>query len=139
DAGLVSHLGLTGTGHPEAMRQVIRSGEFDTLQVPFNVLNPTAGAPGPPPDGETDYGNVVADCAAVGMGVFAIRVFAGGALLGQPPGPHTLKTPYFPLAVYQRDSERAGRLRAGGLPPAELAVRFALSHPAVSSAIIGFG
>jgi aryl-alcohol dehydrogenase-like predicted oxidoreductase len=141
DAGLTSHLGLTGTGHPEAMRLVIRSGEFDTLQAPFNVLNPSAGTPGPPPDGETDYGNVIADCAAVGMGVFAIRVLAGGALLGQPPSAHTLKTPYFPLALFERDAERARRLQAGagGASLAGAAVRFVLSHPAVSSAIIGFG
>jgi aryl-alcohol dehydrogenase-like predicted oxidoreductase len=76
------------------------------------------------------------------MGVFVIRVFAGGALLDQPPSGHTLKTPYFPLALYQRDAERARRLleRLGSrITPAELAVRFVLGHPAVSSAIIGFG
>lgn len=141
DAGLVAHLGLTGTGHPAALREVIRSGGFDTLQVPFNVLNPSAGRSDPPPDGETDYGNVIADCAAAGMGVFAIRVFAGGALLGQPPSAHTLNTPYFPLALYERDAARAQRLAAssGGRSLAEVAVRFVLSHPAVSSAIIGFG
>ena len=45
DEGLVQHLGLTGTGHPAALREVIRSGAFDTLQVPFNLLNPSAGRP----------------------------------------------------------------------------------------------
>lgn len=141
DEGFVAHVGLTGTGHAEAMREVVRSGEFDTLQVPFHALNPSAGVPGSA-DGEADYGNVIADCAACGMGVFAIRVFAGGALLDQPPSAHTLKTPFFPLALYERDVERARRLRervAGRLPMSEVAVRFALSHPAVSSAIIGFG
>ena len=140
DAGLVQHIGLTGTGHPEAMREVVRSGVFDTMQVPFNALNPSAGAPAV--DGETDYGNIIAECAAQRMGVFAIRVFAGGALLDQPPSAHTLKTPYFPLALYQRDAERAKVLReriAGRFTPTEFAVRFALSHPAVTSAIIGFG
>ncbi len=140
DAGLVAHLGLTGTGHPEAMREVVRSSAFDTLQVPFNVLNPSAC--GAPVEGETDYGNIIADCVAQEMGVFAIRVFAGGALLAQPPSAHTLKTPYFPLALYERDAARARALReriAGRLTPTELAVRFVLSHAAVSSAIIGFG
>jgi L-galactose dehydrogenase/L-glyceraldehyde 3-phosphate reductase len=142
DEELVRHVGLTGTGQPEAMRVVIRSGAFDTVQVPYNLLNPSAGSPDPPPSGETDYGNVMADCAALGMGVFAIRVFAGGALLGQPPSAHTLKTPYFPLALFQRDAARARNVaeaRAGGQSVAQLAVRFALAHPAVSSAIIGFG
>src|SRR5262245_12076570 len=142
DDGAVRFLGLTGTGNPVAMREVIRSGAFDTLQVPFNILNPSAGTAEPAADGETDYGNVIGDCVGKGMGVFAIRVFAGGALLDQPASAHTLKTPYFPLALYERDRERAARLRdrlAGRMSVAELAVRFALSYPAVSSAIIGFG
>ena len=66
----------------------------------------------------------------------------GGALLGQPPSAHTLRTPYFPLALYERDSRRAARLieRLGRQFSAiDLAVRFALSHPGISSAIIGFG
>ena len=141
DGGLVQHIGFTGTGHPDAMREVVRSGAFDTVQVPFNLLNPSAGSP-VPVEGETDYGNILAECAAQWMGVFAIRVFAGGALLDQPPSAHTLTTPYFPLALYERDLERAKQIRervAGRLTMPELAVRFALAHPAVSSAIIGFG
>ena len=139
DAGLVRHIGLTGTGHPGALREVVRSGAFDTIQVPFNMLNPTAGAPGTAADGETDYGNIIADCAAANMGVFAIRVFAGGALLDQPPSGHTLRTPYFPLALYERDADRARRLIGDRDGRAGLAVRFVLSHPGVTSAIIGFG
>ena len=60
--GLIRHFGLTGTGHPGAMREVIRSGSFDTLQIPFNILNPSAGRGGLNSPGETDYGNVIADC-----------------------------------------------------------------------------
>lgn len=132
--GLVKFVGLTGTGHSEALREVIRSNGFDTLQVPFNMLNPSAGG-GPVPPGETDYGNILADGAEQGMGVFAIRVFAGGALLGQPPSAHTLKTPYFPLALYERDSGRAKEMNRS----ARDAVRFVLEHPHVHSAIVGFG
>ena len=142
DEGLIDHVGLTGTGHPEAMREVIRSGEFDTVQAPYSLLNPSAGNSSSSAAGETDYGNIIADCAAMQMGVFAIRVFAAGALLDQPPSAHTLKTPYFPLALYQRDAERARRIQAklaDRMSMPELAVRFVLTHPALSSAIIGFG
>jgi aryl-alcohol dehydrogenase-like predicted oxidoreductase len=141
DEGLADFVGLTGTGHADALREVVGSGAFDAMQVPFNVLNPSAGVPGAA-DGEADYGDVIGVAAARGMGVFAIRVFAGGALLDRPPSAHTLTTPFFPLALYERDLERARRLRervAGRLPMPEVAVRFALSHPAVSSAIVGFG
>jgi aryl-alcohol dehydrogenase-like predicted oxidoreductase len=140
--GLARFLGLTGTGHPAALREVVRSGGFDTVQSPYNLLNPSAGRPGAPSEGDTDYGNIFADCAAAGVGVFAIRVFAGGALLGRPPSAHTLKTPYFPLSLYERDAARAAgrRSRPGPeLPMPVLAVRYALAHPAVCSAIIGIG
>ena len=142
DDGLVEHLGLTGTGHPAAMREVIRSGEFDTVQAPFNMLNSSAGSGASPTNGDTDYGNIFADCAAMKMGVFAIRVFAAGALLKQPPSAHTLKTPYFPLALYQHDTARAAQLQSElghDVSMTEAAIRFALSHAAVTSAIIGFG
>ncbi len=142
DEGLILHTGLTGTGQPSAMKTVIRSGRFDTVQTPFNALNPSAGATSPVQAGDTDYGNILADCAAMRMGVFAIRVFAAGALLGQVPSAHTLKTPYFPLDLYQRDAARAEQLRSelgDGESLTEFALRFALSHSAVGSAIIGFG
>ena len=38
--GLVAHFGLTGLGQPSALRQVMESGAFATIQIPYNVLNP---------------------------------------------------------------------------------------------------
>ena len=142
DEGLILHTGLTGTGQPAAMKEVIRSGRFDTVQTPYNALNHSAGSTPSIEPSDTDYGNILADCAEQRMGVFAIRVFAAGALLGQAPSAHTLKTPYFPLDLYQRNVARAGLLRAelrDGESMSAFALRFALSHSAVSSAIIGFG
>lgn len=141
EEGIIRHSGLTGTGLPAAMKEVIRSGRFDTVQTPYNALNRSAGSTSTAA-GDTDYGNIFADCAEQRMGVFAIRVFAAGALLGQAPSAHTLKTPYFPLDLYQRDAARAEQLRADlrdGESMTAFALRFVLSHSAVSSAIIGFG
>jgi L-galactose dehydrogenase/L-glyceraldehyde 3-phosphate reductase len=139
--GVVRHIGLTGIGQAEALRAVIRSGGFETLQIPYNLLNPSAGHPVPSSFPQTNYGNVIADCAEMRMGVFAIRVLAGGALAGNPPSAHTLKTPFFPVALYERDRARAGemsRLLSPGMSAAEAAVRFALSNASVTSAIVGF-
>jgi aryl-alcohol dehydrogenase-like predicted oxidoreductase len=137
-AGLVRFIGLTGTGTPEAMRTVIHSGEFDTIQTPYNLLNPSAGQEMSDCLGETNYGNIMSDCAAAEMGVFAIRVFAGGALLRFPPSAHTLRTKYFPLALYERDLARADKLQQHLQLP-DAALRFALGHPNIHSAIIGLG
>ena len=78
----------------------------------------------------------------MGVGVFAIRVFAGGALAGQKPSKHTLTTKFFPLDLFRRDEERAAAIAKrlpAGMSLREVALRFAISHPDVASAIIGFG
>jgi aryl-alcohol dehydrogenase-like predicted oxidoreductase len=140
--GITRDIGLTGIGQHAALREVILSGEFATLQVPYHLLNPSAGREMPPTFCDTDYGNVIADCAAMDMGVLAIRVMAGGALADNPPSPHTLKTPFFPLALYERDRERAKRLQTAlgsSRPLSREAVRFALAHRQIHSALIGFG
>jgi aryl-alcohol dehydrogenase-like predicted oxidoreductase len=142
-AGHVAHLGLTGTGSPDALRALIASGEFATVQIPFNVLNQTAGGGAAIGTGETDYGNVIGACREQGIGVFAIRVYAGGALVGAPPSAHTLRTRFFPLDLYRRDAERTAalklRLAAHGLSTSEAALRFVIGSAGITSAIVGFG
>jgi aryl-alcohol dehydrogenase-like predicted oxidoreductase len=141
DEGVTRHIGLTGIGQPDALKEVIVSGRFETLQTPYHLLNPSAGRRMPPNFTETNYGNVIDDCVRAGMGVFAIRVLAGGALLDNPPSPHTLKTPFFPLDLYERDRKRAAELSAKlgtHRSLAQEAVQFALGHPQVTSAILGW-
>ncbi|MCE2794671.1 MAG: aldo/keto reductase [Planctomyces sp.] len=139
-SGIITCCGLTGTGQPAALRKVLESEQFETLQIPFNRLNPSAGMPTAPDTVPTDYGNLLADCQRLDIGAFAIRVLAGGAVAGNPPSAHTLTTPFFPLDLYQHDLQKAQSLAAA--EPASHAVteaiRFVLQHPAVCSAIIGF-
>lgn len=141
EEGLIDFIGLTGTGQPDSLVTVLQSGRIDTAQIPYHLLNPSAGRRMPPGFSETNYGNIFETCAAMHTGVFAIRVFAAGALLGNPPSAHTQVTPYFPLALYERDCTRADRVAnvLGEQSLKEIAVHYALSHPAVTSAIIGFG
>jgi L-galactose dehydrogenase/L-glyceraldehyde 3-phosphate reductase len=125
--GLVRFVGLTGTGTADALGAVIDAGGFDTVQVPHHLLAPA------------DAG-LLRRCEARGVGVFAIRVFASGALVGQPPSAHTLRTPYFPLALYEEDRRRAAALEAAlgpGLSLKELAVRFAVGGPVPQAALVG--
>jgi aryl-alcohol dehydrogenase-like predicted oxidoreductase len=139
-AGKVDHFGLTGIGDPGSLRQVVRSRGFATIQLPFHVLNPSAGRGMPPGFKETDYGNLMRDCSECGVAVLAIRVFAGGSLLGAPPSAHTLKTKYFPFDLYQRDVQRATRLAqmlGGRMSLKELSLRYALSHSDITSVIVG--
>ena len=139
-AGLIRCCGLTGTGSPTSLRRVLNSGLFDTLQIPFNRLNPSAGVSLPPDSVPVDYGNLLADCQRLQMGAFAIRVLAGGAIAGRPPSAHTLTTPFFPLSLYEQDLRQAQTLPEATRPDTAVpqAIRFVLKHPAVCSAIIGF-
>jgi D-threo-aldose 1-dehydrogenase len=148
--GKVRCLGLTGLGNPDSLRRVIRefgdaSGErVDTVQTPYHMLNPSGGSHLPGFALDTSYGGFFSDCAVQGVGVFAIRVFAGGALLGNPPSAHTHVTPFFPLPLYERDTQRAMKLRkvlsehAWTGDSAMTAIRFTLGHPAICAAILGF-
>ncbi|MFO0760060.1 MAG: aldo/keto reductase [Byssovorax sp.] len=156
DLGWADWIGLTGIGQPVAQREVIASGRFQTLQVPYNLLNPSAGSEVPSDFAEANYGGVMNDCRALNMGVFAIRVFAGGALAGLPPSDYTYRTRFFPLDLYHRDQARAaalaaeltgdtaGSTEAGDVDASDsarvlrrAALRFSLAHPSVSSAILG--
>lgn len=140
--GLVDHFGLTGIGHSDSIKLVLRSQRFATIQAPFHLLNPTTLVDARYCFREPEYGGFLIDAKQFGMGLFAIRCYAAGALLCAPPSAHTLTTPFFPLSLYERDLARARRLvRALGSETAvrELALRYVLSHEDFSSAILGFG
>lgn len=78
------------------------------------------------------------------MGVFAIRVLAAGALAGEAEK-HPLASaggaPLIQGVDYSRDQQHAERLRPIaaelGIGLAELGIRFALSKPEVSCALVG--
>ena len=139
--GLCEFVGLTAVGQANPLRTVVASGGFDTMQVPYNLLNPSAGFDLPGGFPETNYGNVISLAREQQMGVFVIRVFAAGALLNQEPSPYTAASKFFTLDLYRRDRDRAQQLRdsLGSVSDLkELSIRFALQHPCVHSAIIGF-
>jgi len=95
--GIVKHLGITAIGQAEALREVVLSGQFPTIQVPYNLMTPSAGRGYSEAFDEANYGNIISQCGDQRMGAFAIRVFAGGVLAGLPPSAHTHKTKFFPL------------------------------------------
>ena len=66
---------------------------------------------------------------------------AGGALVGQSPSPHTYKTKFFTLDVFQRDCERARRLSRilpTGLSSSEASIRYVTETVGATTALIGF-
>jgi len=141
-AGFVEHFGLTGIGDADALEIVMQSGRFATIQAPFHLLNPSALRTTPTTLCDPDYGGFLQVADKLGMGIFAIRVFAAGALLGAEPSGHTLQTPFFPLSLYRRDQVRAHQLaeQIGSMTALrEMALRYVLSQSQFASAIVGIG
>ena len=145
EAGKVRFLGLTAVGETAALHQVIGSGKFDSAQVVYNMLNPSAAVSLPPHYPAQDYARLFERTKAAGTGVVGIRVLAGGALSGSAARHPIASPPPAPIGSaisYDADVARARRLQplvsegfAASLT--EAATRFALSQPAIGTILVG--
>lgn len=143
--GKIRFLGITAVGDTRALREAIDSGAFDSAQVVYNMLNPSAAEKLPANYPAQDYGRLFDRTKAAGVGVVGIRVLAGGALSGSTerhPIASPAPAPIGSAMSYDADVDRARRLRplvnegfAASLT--EAATRFALSHPAMGTILVG--
>jgi aryl-alcohol dehydrogenase-like predicted oxidoreductase len=143
--GKTRFLGLTAIGDTAALHQVIDARAFDSAQVVYNMLNPSAAAELPANYPAQDYGRLLDHTRAAGVGVVGIRVLAGGALSGSTERHPIASQPPEPIGTamsYDADVARARRLMplvkegfAASLT--EAATRFALSHPAMGTILVG--
>src|SRR5580704_5683980 len=143
--GKIRFLGLTGVGDTAALRQVIEARAFDSAQIVYNMLNPSAAEPLPKNYPAQDYGRLFDATQAAGVGVVGIRVLAGGALSGSTERHPIASPPPEPIGSamsYEGDIERARRLTAlvkEGFAASltDAATRFSLSHPAMGTILVG--
>jgi aryl-alcohol dehydrogenase-like predicted oxidoreductase len=144
-AGKTRFLGITAVGDTEALLGVIDAETFDSAQVSYNMLNPSAGEPLPAGYPAQDYGRMFDHTQKAGVGVVGIRVIAGGALSGSEQRHPIASPPPAPIGTansYEADVARARRLMplvaegyAASLP--EAATRFAITHPAMGTILVG--
>jgi aryl-alcohol dehydrogenase-like predicted oxidoreductase len=143
--GKIRFLGMTALGDTAALRQVIDAGVFDSAQVVYNMLNPSAGEELLQNYPAQDYGRLFDSTQAAGTGVVGIRVLAGGALSGSAerhPIAGPAPEPIGSALNYDADVDRARRLlplveEGFAKTLAEAATRFALSHPAMGTILVG--
>jgi aryl-alcohol dehydrogenase-like predicted oxidoreductase len=143
--GKTRFLGLTAVGDTAALHQVIDAGAFDSAQVVYNMLNPSAARELPKNYPAQDYRQLFEHTRQAGVGVIGIRVLAGGALSGSTDRHPIASPPPEPIGSamsYEADVARALRLmplvREGfAASLTEAATRFAISHSAIGTILVG--
>ena len=141
--GLFDHVGFTALGDGPTVRAAIASGRFDMAQVYYNMLNPTAGFAlgGDAGAGwsDSDFTGLLDACREHDVGVMNIRIFAAGVLAADER--HGREIPITANAEMAAEEARAravlDALGERGETRSQTAIRFGLSHPAVSTVVFG--
>ena len=143
--GKIRFPGITAVGDTSALQEVIDARVFDSAQVTYNMLNPSAATALPPDYPAQDYGKLFDHAKAAGVGIVGIRVLAGGALSGSAERHPIASPPPEPIGSaksYEGDLMRAQRLAplvkegfAASL--AEAATRFCITHLAMGTILVG--
>lgn len=148
DAGKVRHIGFVCRGNDAAyVRALLATGMFSMLNVPYTLLNPSAGMLLPANLAvEKDGGAVLEDARKADAGAAIYSVLARGFLSDQSiagEAHHPLARDVSGNAADAKTMrERASRVsflaRESGISLAQAAFRFVLAHPGVTTALGGF-
>jgi len=138
--GRVRFLGLTALGERAATRTVIESGRFDAAQVYYNLIAPSAARTSMPPAWVGyDATGIMSACKRQDMAVMAIRIFAA-SYLATPvrTGRESVLTADTAPETEARNADAVfAALGESCGSRAAAAVRFVLSNPDVSIALVG--
>jgi L-galactose dehydrogenase/L-glyceraldehyde 3-phosphate reductase len=145
ESGKTRFVGITGLGDTTAVHRIVDSGAFDSAQVAYNLLNPSAAVEVPAGFQGQDFGELIPRTARAGMGTVGIRAIAGGALSGsseRDPIGMPLVAPIGTGADYDTDVDRAQAflplLAEYGVPDlVSLALRFAIAEGGPSTVLVG--
>ena len=143
--GKIGAWGINGLGETACVHEAVAQRNAQTIQVCYNLLNPSARVGMPASFPFQDYEELIGAATDTGMGVIAIRVLAGGALSGVPARhPHGAQAvdPIATGASYAEDVQTAGRYRflvdeGYTVNLVEAAIRFAVFTPGISTALVG--
>ena len=143
--GKIRYWGMNAVGDTAMVHQALAAVHPFAVQAVYNLLNPSGSINVPAGFPFQDYQGVMHAAAAQGIGVFAIRVLAGGALTGTAARHPNASPPPTPMATsrtYTDDLERAQAFRfllddGYAASMAEASLRFVLSNPDISTALVG--
>lgn len=145
--GKTRHLGfIVRGGDGDATSQVLRTGMFALINVSYHLLNPTAGRLLPGVRFDPDWGQVIDEAHALGVGVAVYSPLAGGlltdAVLRGASGHPLAESRASQRGDYPEMLRRVRTLAFLSVPDAQslsqAAYRFILMHPGVTSVLGGF-
>jgi aryl-alcohol dehydrogenase-like predicted oxidoreductase len=118
---------------------VIGSGRFDSAQVYYNLLNPSAGQRMPRAWTGHDFSGVIEACRTHRVAVMAIRIFGAGIIAtDERHGRESVLTANTTIPEEERKTKAMHEaIGTGEGTRAQVALRFVLSNPDVSCAVIG--
>ncbi|MBH67113.1 MAG: hypothetical protein CMM58_02050 [Rhodospirillaceae bacterium] len=143
--GMARYIGFTAKGDTTALHKMVETEQFDSSQVFYNLLVPSAGEKISDGYPAQDYRQLLQSCQNHKVGTIGVRILAGGALSGSldrhPLGMKKVD-PIGSGDSYSIDVNRAVLFKplvdlgyASTLP--ELSVRYSISSNAISTVEIG--
>jgi len=137
--GRVRHIGITALGEVGALTQVATSGRFDTAQIYYNLINPSAAMPAGAAWDDHSFCGLIDACKASDMGMMNIRVFAAGVIATDQR--HGREVPVTAGVDLDREQRTAHALLEalgdGQGDRAQMALRYALANPDLSCVVLG--
>lgn len=143
--GKIRYWGMNAVGDTDTIHQCMDNAKPFGMQAAYNLLNPSGSRSVPSGYPFQDYRQHIKKAADDGIGVFAIRVLAGGALSGIAQRHENASAPPAPMGssgTYQEDLDRSSTFRfliddgyVGSL--VEAAIRFSLNNEHISTSLIG--
>ena len=139
EKGLIGHMGITAIGEAASVCEVIRSKRFDSAQVYYNLLNPSAGRSMPKAWTGQNLGGIIEACRANHVAVMAIRIFAAGVIAtDERTGRESVLISDTSVAEDERKTKAVfDAIGTGHGTRAQIALRFVLANPDISCAVIG--
>lgn len=146
EAGKIRHAGFICRGDDgDAVTALLDSGLFSLINVPYTLLNPTAGLRKPPRLEAKDFGNVIEIAQRRGASAAIYSPLAGGFLSdafrdGAPRHPLSHPVHADPAATRLAATRvaRLGFVSDPGESLAQAAYRFILANPGVATVLGGF-
>ena len=137
--GLVRHIGFTANGDPEALKEVVNAGFYESAQVYYNMINPSAGRKMSESWPSFNFRNIISECSVQQMGVMVIRVLAAGVLAtDKRNGRESEIIPMADIDSNQRMAKKIWDVTQNEVgTDSQTAIRYALSNNSVSGVVVG--